>query len=196
MMTARALSGNVSAVISRAGPMYSPATLPTNYHKIPTLFLRKHNVPTPLRPNGGQLSPRHAVDDDPRTFVHVGHAEGGAPVEFGVIREQVSASGEDHLAARLGRRNGIIRHSTILGETADADEGDVSTHAVDAGRGAGAEGCLIIIVDLAAEHDHAITRHSAKCDRMVERVGEDREARPTEKLLRQRRRRGAGINQH
>src|SRR3954462_5852824 len=126
---------------------FRSASLATKTHKLPTLF-GQNDFPAEIGPGGGKPRLRHAVDDHADAFVHVGYTERSAPRELGLIGQQVGTARENHLSARLRRHDRIVGHATILGETADADEGDVGTHAVDPGRGARAEGRLIVVVDL------------------------------------------------
>src|SRR3954469_25588888 len=109
MMTARALSGNVGEVIWRGDSGFDrSATLPTNYHKIPTLFLGNDNIPAPTCPDRGHFSTRHPINNHTRTLVHIGHTKGRATVELGLICQQIGPPGEDHLAASLGGRDRIV----------------------------------------------------------------------------------------
>src|SRR5205823_3514600 len=122
-------------------------SIATKYHKIPLLF-RRDDLPAEVYPGGSERMVRHPIHDNARTFVHVGDAEWRAAGELGLVREQIGASGENHFSARFGVGDRIVGHTAVLGEAADPDECDVGAYAVDAGRRAGAECRLVIIVDL------------------------------------------------
>src|SRR5437762_13934342 len=107
MTTARALPGKFWDAIAGSGDSFGLPTLPTKTHKLPTLF-GDDDFPAEIAPGGGERPIRHAIDNHAGAFIHIRHAERGAPRELGLVGHEIGPAGEDHLSARLRRDDRIV----------------------------------------------------------------------------------------